>query len=83
MHPEDVAMGFKRRRVELRAKKPDNLEVKFYSGNTMADLKLTETKVLKSLKCDGCGVPILDGEKAIAVTMWRGDEPAPWEQDYQ
>lgn len=79
MHPEDVLMGFKRRRVQIGlAKKPDGLDVKIYE-----DGKLTERKILRSLFCDNCGEPIADGAPAIAETFWRGeDEPAEWESEY-
>lgn len=83
MHAEDVAMGFHRRRVEIMAKKPAELERKTYEGKSMADLRLVKVETLPSLLCDGCGCKIDDGTKAIAVTMWRGDEPARWEDQYQ
>lgn len=82
-HPEDVAMGFHRRIVEIVAKKPADHGIKFYEGNTLDDLKETKTVSLETLQCDDCGEPIGDGAGAFAVTMWRGDdEPDNWEAEY-
>lgn len=73
MHPEDVMAGFQRRRVELRAKKPDVHQIQVNK----------KTFNLQSLICDNCGNQIPDGAKAIAETMWRdGITPWDWEQDY-
>lgn len=82
MHPEDVCAGFKRRIVLIKAKRPANHEVKFYIGDTLESLKLDRTESLPSLMCDDCGLPINDGQDAAAITMWRGNEPAPWEKEY-
>lgn len=38
---------------------------------------------MKTLMCDGCGVPIQDGEKAVAITQWLGGGMGPWENEYQ
>lgn len=78
MHPEDVATGWQRRCVNIWAKKPAVHEVKFTANDK------TETITLPSLVCDDCGTPIKDGDAAVAVTMWRGnDEPYNWEKDYE
>lgn len=77
MHPEDAAMGFHRRRVHLKAKKPAEhfMEIIDDTG--------TKRQYLAALACDGCGVYIPDGSDAVAVTMWRGDnEIGAWEQEY-
>ncbi|HEU4343711.1 MAG TPA: hypothetical protein VFU31_19345 [Candidatus Binatia bacterium] len=66
-------MGFKKRLVHLLAKKP-------------ADHAITingeKQEQLPSILCDDCGEPIADGSPAVAVSMWRGDEPGNWEQEY-
>lgn len=74
-------MGWQRRRVNIRAKKPAVHEVKFIAND-----KKAETITLPSLVCDDCGTPIKDGDAAVAVTMWRGnefDKPYNWEKDYE
>lgn len=82
MHPEDISMGFHRRVVQIKAKKPDDHEIKFFEGPSLDKLTETKTEQLQSLMCDDCGVSIADGEPAVATTMWRGDEPEAWEQEY-
>lgn len=77
MHPEDAAMGFKRRRYEIRAKKPADHAI-IINGFKQPQMA--------SLFCDACGRAIPDGEMAVAVTMWRDDqegEPGMWEHDYE
>ncbi len=83
MHPEDVLNGFQRRRVEIRAKKPADHHVDFYTGESLASLAHTERRDLPSLMCDRCGKVIHNGDPAVAVTMWQGEEPENWEKDYQ
>lgn len=76
MHPQDVVDGFKRREVDLIAKKPAKHG---FSVNG----KFEE---LRSLICDGCSKPITDGTGAVAVTYWnthREGEPGPWEEEYK
>ncbi len=85
MHPEDVLAGWKQRVVFGAFKKPPVHEVKFYTGNTMDNLKLKETRTLPSLLCDYCGEPITDSSGAVAITMWRPEregEPGDWENSY-
>lgn len=78
MHPEDVTMGFKRRRVKIAAKKPE-----------IHGVEITEKGVTtfypSSLTCDHCDRYIADGRPAFAVTWWntnREEEPGAWEKDY-
>lgn len=75
MHPEDVAAGFKRRRmVLLKVAKPKEHFITI-NGVRQPDMA--------SLLCDGCGSPIQDGTEAVAITMWQGEvEPPLWEADY-
>lgn len=75
-HPEDVADGWKRRIVEIKAKKPEQHEIVTLCGGVESH------EALSSLYCDNCGIPIANGETAYAVTMWRGEEIGDWEQDY-
>lgn len=70
MHPEDVAAGFKRRRLSFVARKP-------------ADhfITVNDERHDTELCCDTCNGPI-DGMPAVAVTMWmspREWEPFLWE----
>jgi hypothetical protein len=81
-HPEDVAMGFKRRIVEITAKKPDDHKIEVFEGDNLASLESVEVRHLPSLMCDHCGASISNGSRAFAVTMWRGEEPRNWESDY-
>lgn len=77
MHPEDVANGFERRIVTGKARKPAVHQIKTYT-----DGKLTETETLATLVCDDCGAPIPDGNKCIAVSVWRGCELDAWESEF-
>ncbi len=80
MHPEDAAMGFQRRCVPIRVKKPAVHDV-----TTIIDGKVANVESLPSIMCDLCGEAIPDGTPAFALTMWREHEgtPGPWEQEYQ
>lgn len=85
MHPEDVLMGWTQRFVRGKAHKPPEHNVKFYSGENMESLKLTETRELSTLVCDTCNEPIPDSSEAVAITMWRPQveaEPGEWEKEY-
>lgn len=80
MHPEDVAMGWKRRRVEIIAKKPAE-----HTVTTTVGGEKPVVANLPSIYCDQCGDPVKDGERAVAITEWqtsREGEPGPWEQEY-
>jgi hypothetical protein len=76
-HPEDVAMGWHRRIVPLQVKKPEVHQVKVY-----ADGKLEATEDLATIVCDDCGNAMPDGTNGFALTMWRGEEPPTWEDEY-
>jgi len=79
-HPEDVAMGWKRRRVQLRAKKPPVHDVKIIVNG-----ELKHTQHLPSLVCDACNAPLPDVTPAFALTEWqenREGEPGQWEKEY-
>jgi hypothetical protein len=83
MHPEDVMMGFNRRRVVIeRARKPQDHAISTFVGESLGAMKLESVEQLASLVCDHCNEPIKDGSKCVAVTMWREQEPEPWENDY-
>jgi len=78
-HPEDVAAGWKRRRVQIRTKKPPVHEIKLITAQE------TTTTPLSSVYCDHCNSPLHDGVDAYALTEWREGregEPGPWEQDF-
>lgn len=78
-HHEDVALGWKRRRLEIRAKKPEEHSVIIVAGSQIS------RQILSTLHCDMCNVALPDGTRAIALTEWntnREGEPGPWEQDY-
>jgi hypothetical protein len=82
MHPEDVSMGYNRRVVQIVAKKPADHGIKTYEGDSLDTLVETKSEQLSSLVCDHCGHIIPDGDPATATTLWRGEEPESWEQEY-
>ncbi len=78
-HHEDVAMGWKRRRVQIRTKKPPVHDITVIAG--------TEKTVthLPSIVCDNCNAALPDGMDAYALTEWmegREGEPGPWEREF-
>ena len=77
MDPEDAAAGWHQRIVHLNeVKKPEVHQVIVTGGGKR------EVTNLPSIVCDGCGAPLFDGAPAVAITMWRGDEPPMWEQEF-
>lgn len=73
-HPEDAAMGFRWRRVEIACvKKPDVHHITI-NGQDQPEMK--------TLLCDGCGEPIIDGSPAVAISQWRDGKMGLWESEY-
>lgn len=73
-HPEDKAMGFRWRRVEIaHAKKPEEHHI------TINGVRQPEMPVLK---CDHCAADIPDGSPAVAISQWRGGVMSNWEEEY-
>ena len=84
-HPEDVAAGWKSRRVQIQAKKPEKHEVRIFAGDSMETLQPVKTITLVTLHCDACNCPLPDGSPAFAITDWQEScegEPGPWEQEF-
>lgn len=84
MHPEDVAEGWKRRRIHGLAKKPAIHQIKTITKMPGGESKTT-VEGLPILICDDCCQELPDGTPAIAVTMWREDKEGPpldWESEY-
>jgi len=78
-HPEDVAAGWKRRRVQIRTKKPPVHDI------TVITERGKHITQLDTLHCDICNAPLPDGTAAFALTEWqkhREDEPWPWEKGF-
>lgn len=73
LHPEDAALGFKRRFVPIK-----QLKVPRGHGLTING----EFRPLSMLVCDGCNVELPAGSSAVAVTFTRG-ELGPWEHEYE
>lgn len=76
MHPEDVAMGFLRRRLIFKGVKPADHAI------TVNGEKQPQ---MSSLACDLCGQDIPDGSTVVATTMWQKDRegtPGIWETEY-
>jgi hypothetical protein len=77
LHDEDVSNGFKERRVHIAAaKRPPDLKVTITTGGTRKEIPVPV------MKCDACNGSIEEGAACIAVTHWRGVEPAAWEHEY-
>lgn len=77
MHPEDEAMGFHKRVVKLRVKRPAD-----HSFQIISDSEPTRTESLPSILCDDCGDAIPDGTEATAVSMWQRGMLGEWEHEY-
>lgn len=72
MDNEDAANGWHQRITLLKAKKPDDLGI--IVGSTFHPMPFV---------CDKCNAPIIEGNRAYAITMWQGDnEPPMWESEY-
>lgn len=77
-HPEDVANGFHRRIVAIKAKKPEEHNIVFLSN-----VEPPKVEALPALFCDNCGACINDGSDAYCVTIWHHDEEiGRWEHEY-
>lgn len=84
-HPDDVAMGWKRRRTEIRTKKPENHSIAIIATTDPGKPNGYTSIPLSSIVCDGCNTELPDGSMAFALTEWqdwRESEPRPWENDY-
>jgi|GEM_PF-6494166 hypothetical protein len=77
LHPQDEEDGFKMRRVDIASvKRPENLAIQVI---TAAEIRTTPVPFLV---CDFCNAKIGDGSPAVAITMWREEEPEEWESEY-
>lgn len=73
-HPEDAAMGFQWRRVEIaHAKKPKVHHITI-NGKPQPEMQ--------TLICDGCDTAIEDGSPMVAISQWREGKLGPWEKEY-
>lgn len=73
-HPEDEALGFKMRRVEIpHVKKPPIHHI---------TINGVDQPEMETIRCDSCSAPIPDGNAAVAISQWRGGELGPWEKEY-
>lgn len=73
LHPDDVAAGFRMRRVLLRARKPEH---HFITINGVPQGEM------ETLRCDLCNGVLADGSEAVATTIFRDTEPRIWEHEY-
>ena len=80
-NPADQYDGWHQRTVALTARKPPEHYVEETVIEPGKSPKVTRTD-LPTLVCDLCGQPIPDGTRCVAITMWRGTEPEPWEGNY-
>ncbi len=82
LHPEDKRMGFKQRRVEIPGvRTPPGLARQVTTFGDDGHVSVERT-ALKSLVCDSCNQPVPDGTPVTAVTLYQGEEPEPWEEEY-
>ena len=77
MDAEDVLAGWHQRVRHLNVKKPEIHQAIITGGGSR------EVIDIPTLICDGCGEPIMNGAPAVAITMWRGEEPRDWEKEFQ
>jgi hypothetical protein len=84
IHPQDAADGFQMRKVNLTARKPENMNIEIHAtGGPGPDEH--QTIPVNELVCDHCNDSIPNGHEAVAVTMWdknREETPGDWEQSY-
>lgn len=74
LDPQYEAAGFQMRRVEIaQVKKPAGLHITI-DGEAQPELE--------TIRCDGCGGSIPDGQPVTAISMWRGGGLGPWEKEY-
>ena len=73
---EDAAAGWRTRFVWLAGRKPAS------HGVDVSDGRTTQHTELPSLVCDGCGQPIPDGQRCLAITMYQGINPPTWEAEF-
>ena len=76
---EDIANGWKLRKVEGNIQKPKELLMEI--TGTDGFYERTDFPVVH---CDHCSVELPNGSKAVAITQWRSKESAPgfWESEY-
>jgi hypothetical protein len=85
LHPEDVKNGFKRRVVDIVAKRPEDHKITELAGPDLDNMAVVTITMLPTLQCDRCGTPIPDGQPCKALTMWRASkepEPCEWESEF-
>ena len=82
LHPDDIPGGWKMRKVRINPTKPEGMEITVSSGNGPEDMKVESRIPVPHLVCDMCNVTIPDGTPAMAITMWNGQEPPQWENEY-
>jgi hypothetical protein len=75
--PEDYAAGWRVRAVWLKARKPEVHQIKVLTANQPA-----QVIDLPMLHCDHCNNEIKNGDRSVAITMWRGPEPRAWESEF-
>lgn len=73
---EDINNGWQSRSKEIVARKPDDHNVELLSDSERTIIPIP------FLCCDSCNAQISNGDKAVAVTMWRGETPEPWESGF-
>ena len=81
-HPDDIAEGWKTRKVQIKTRKPAQHSIEVYAGKSLDRLKLVKTEDVPTIFCDHCNIELPDGTDAVAVSMWRGGEPGNWEKEY-
>jgi hypothetical protein len=75
---EDIANGWQSRAVWLTAHKPDSHFIQITNSKTGEQTRTD----LPNLVYDGCNGIIADGDRCVAMTMWRGQTPPAWESQF-
>lgn len=77
-HPDDVAEGWRMRKVHIKVKRPTDgsHQISILSGGT------EEIIPVPMVVCDHCNTELPDGTDAVAVSMWQGVDPGNWEKEY-
>lgn len=77
LHEADAAGGWKIRKIEIKANKPEDMNIEFHVQG-----EPTKLIPVTTLVCDLCNEEIKNGSPAIAITLWQGKEPERWEVEY-
>lgn len=81
----DVAAGWRQRFFVGKAQTPPEHKIEIHAGKSMESLAHVQTIKLETLVCDHCNESIMDGDHAVAITLWHPKvegTPGNWEGEY-